>query len=84
VTAGSPQGAFKSLAGAVKATACARSLKTFPVEVRDGAISSAGRSSVGRPGVHLGLVRVGLRVSCLAVGALVASEVIALARLLVV
>src|ERR1019366_6005477 len=33
-----PQGAFKPLAGAVKATAGARSLKTFPVEVRDGTI----------------------------------------------
>jgi len=33
-----PQGAFKPLAGAVKATAGARALKTFPVEVRDGAI----------------------------------------------
>jgi nitrite reductase/ring-hydroxylating ferredoxin subunit len=33
-----PQGAFKPLAGAVKATTGARSLKTFPVEVRDGAI----------------------------------------------
>jgi nitrite reductase/ring-hydroxylating ferredoxin subunit len=33
-----PQGAFKPLAGAVKATRGARSLKTFPVEVRDGAI----------------------------------------------
>lgn len=33
-----PQGAFKPLAGAVKATAGARSLKTFPVEVRDDAI----------------------------------------------
>jgi 3-phenylpropionate/trans-cinnamate dioxygenase ferredoxin component len=33
-----PQGAFKPLAGAVKATAGAHSLKTFPVEVRDGAI----------------------------------------------
>jgi 3-phenylpropionate/trans-cinnamate dioxygenase ferredoxin component len=33
-----PQGAFKPLAGAVKATAGARPLKTFPVEVRDGAI----------------------------------------------
>src|SRR3984893_2910254 len=33
-----PQGAFKPLAGAVKATAGARSLKTFPVEIRDGAI----------------------------------------------
>ena len=37
-----PQGAFKPLAGAVKATAGARSLKTFPVEVRDGAIWLAG------------------------------------------
>ncbi len=33
-----PQGAFKPLAGAVKATAGSRSLKTFPVEIRDGAI----------------------------------------------
>jgi len=33
-----PQGAFKPLAGAVKATAGARALKTFPVEMRDGAI----------------------------------------------
>jgi 3-phenylpropionate/trans-cinnamate dioxygenase ferredoxin component len=33
-----PQGAFKPLAGAVKATAGARALKTFQVEVRDGAI----------------------------------------------
>ncbi len=33
-----PQSAFKPLAGAVKATTGARSLKTFPVEVRDGAI----------------------------------------------
>jgi 3-phenylpropionate/trans-cinnamate dioxygenase ferredoxin component len=33
-----PQGAFKPLAGAVKATTGARSLKTFPVAVRDGAI----------------------------------------------
>jgi hypothetical protein len=33
-----PQGAFKSLAGAVKATAGAPSLKTFPFEARDGAI----------------------------------------------
>ena len=32
-----PQGAFKPLAGAVKATTGARLLKTFPVEVRDGA-----------------------------------------------
>jgi nitrite reductase/ring-hydroxylating ferredoxin subunit len=37
-----PQGAFKPLAGAVKATAGARSLKTFPVEVRDGAIWLVG------------------------------------------
>ncbi len=33
-----PQGAFKPLAGAVKATTGARALKTFPVELRDGAI----------------------------------------------
>lgn len=33
-----PQGAFKPLAGAVRATTGARALKTFPVEVRDGAI----------------------------------------------
>lgn len=33
-----PQGAFKPLAGAVKATAGARALHTYPVEVRDGAI----------------------------------------------
>ena len=33
-----PQGAFKPLAGAVKATTGAMPLKTFPVEVRDGAI----------------------------------------------
>jgi 3-phenylpropionate/trans-cinnamate dioxygenase ferredoxin subunit len=33
-----PQGAFKPLAGAVKATAGARPLKRFPVELRDGAI----------------------------------------------
>lgn len=37
-----PQGAFKPLAGAVKATAGARALKTFPVEVRDGAIWLVG------------------------------------------
>jgi 3-phenylpropionate/trans-cinnamate dioxygenase ferredoxin component len=37
-----PQGAFKPLAGAVKATAGARSLKTFPAEVRDGAIWLVG------------------------------------------
>ena len=33
-----PQGLFKPLAGAVKATSGARALKTFPVEMRDGAI----------------------------------------------
>ena len=33
-----PQGAFKPLAGAIKATAGARALKTFPVQLRDGAI----------------------------------------------
>jgi hypothetical protein len=38
----SPQGAFKPLAGAVKATTGARSLKTFPVEVRVGAIWLVG------------------------------------------
>lgn len=32
-----PQGAFKPLAGAVKATAGALALKTFPVELRDAA-----------------------------------------------
>jgi 3-phenylpropionate/trans-cinnamate dioxygenase ferredoxin component len=37
-----PQGAFKPLAGAVKATTGRRSLKTFPVEVRDGAIWLVG------------------------------------------
>ena len=37
-----PQGAFKPLAGAVKATTGALSLKTFPVEVRDGAIWLVG------------------------------------------
>jgi Ferredoxin subunits of nitrite reductase and ring-hydroxylating dioxygenases len=37
-----PQGAFKPLAGAVKATTGARPLKTFPVEMRDGAIWLAG------------------------------------------
>lgn len=37
-----PQGAFKPIAGAVKATAGARALKTFPVEIRDGAIWLAG------------------------------------------
>jgi 3-phenylpropionate/trans-cinnamate dioxygenase ferredoxin component len=33
-----PQGAFKPLAGAIKATTGARALKTFPVELRDGVI----------------------------------------------
>lgn len=33
-----PQGAFKPLAGVVKATAGARALKTYPVEMREGAI----------------------------------------------
>jgi nitrite reductase/ring-hydroxylating ferredoxin subunit len=33
-----PQGVFKRLAGAVRATTGARALKTFPVEVRDGTI----------------------------------------------
>lgn len=33
-----PQGAFKPLAGVVKATTGGRALKTFPVELRDGAI----------------------------------------------
>lgn len=33
-----PQGAFKPLAGVVRRTAGSISLKTFPVEVRDGAI----------------------------------------------
>ena len=37
-----PQGAFKPLAGAVKATTGARSLQTYPVEVRDGAIWLVG------------------------------------------
>ena len=37
-----PQGAFKPLAGAVKATTGARALKTFPVEVRDDAIWLVG------------------------------------------
>jgi nitrite reductase/ring-hydroxylating ferredoxin subunit len=37
-----PQGAFKPLAGAVKATTGARSLKTFTVELRDGAIWLVG------------------------------------------
>ena len=33
-----PQGAFKPMAGVVKATTGARRLQTFPVELRDGAI----------------------------------------------
>jgi 3-phenylpropionate/trans-cinnamate dioxygenase ferredoxin component len=37
-----PQGAFKPLAGAVKATTGARPLTTFPVELRDGAIWLTG------------------------------------------
>jgi 3-phenylpropionate/trans-cinnamate dioxygenase ferredoxin component len=37
-----PQGAFKPVAGAVKATTGARSLKTFPVELRDGVIWLVG------------------------------------------
>jgi 3-phenylpropionate/trans-cinnamate dioxygenase ferredoxin component len=37
-----PQGAFKPLAGAIKATAGTRALKTFPVEVRDEAIWLSG------------------------------------------
>ena len=37
-----PQGAFKPLAGVVKATTGAHALGTFPVEVRDGAIWLVG------------------------------------------
>jgi 3-phenylpropionate/trans-cinnamate dioxygenase ferredoxin subunit len=37
-----PQGAFKPLAGIIKATTGALPLKTFPVEVRDGAIWLVG------------------------------------------
>jgi 3-phenylpropionate/trans-cinnamate dioxygenase ferredoxin component len=37
-----PQGAFKPLAGIIKATTGAIPLKTFPVEVRDGAIWLVG------------------------------------------
>jgi 3-phenylpropionate/trans-cinnamate dioxygenase ferredoxin component len=37
-----PQGAFKPLAGAVKATTGARSLNTYPVEIREGAIWLTG------------------------------------------
>lgn len=37
-----PQGAFKPIAGAIKATAGARSLRTYPVEIRDGEIWLVG------------------------------------------
>jgi hypothetical protein len=37
-----PQGAFRPVAGVVKATTGARSLKIFPVELRDGAIWLVG------------------------------------------
>jgi nitrite reductase/ring-hydroxylating ferredoxin subunit len=37
-----PQGAFKPLAGVIKATAGSIALKTFPVELRDGAIWLVG------------------------------------------
>jgi 3-phenylpropionate/trans-cinnamate dioxygenase ferredoxin subunit len=37
-----PQGAFRPLAGAVKATTGAIPLKTYPVELRDGAIWLVG------------------------------------------
>ena len=37
-----PQGAFKPLAGVVKSTTGARSLDTYPVEIRDGAIWLTG------------------------------------------
>jgi hypothetical protein len=37
-----PKGAFRTLAGAVKATTGTRSLKPFPGEVRDGAIWVVG------------------------------------------
>jgi nitrite reductase/ring-hydroxylating ferredoxin subunit len=33
-----PQGVFKPVSGAIKATTGARDLKTYPVEIRDGAI----------------------------------------------
>jgi nitrite reductase/ring-hydroxylating ferredoxin subunit len=39
-----PQGAFKPLAGVVKGTTGALPLKTYPVEVRDGAIWLASES----------------------------------------
>src|ERR1035441_2299754 len=44
---GGPQGAFKPLSGAIKTMAGGHSLKTFPVQVRDGAIWRAG-SQIGR------------------------------------
>jgi nitrite reductase/ring-hydroxylating ferredoxin subunit len=37
-----PQGVFKPVAGAIRATTGARALKTFAVEVRDGAIWLSG------------------------------------------
>jgi 3-phenylpropionate/trans-cinnamate dioxygenase ferredoxin component len=37
-----PQGAFKPVEGAVMVTTGARSLRTFPVELRDGAIWLVG------------------------------------------
>jgi 3-phenylpropionate/trans-cinnamate dioxygenase ferredoxin component len=37
-----PQGLFRPVSGAVKATAGARALKTYPVEERDGAIWLVG------------------------------------------
>lgn len=37
-----PQGAFKPLAGVIKATAGSIALKTFPVELRDGAVWLVG------------------------------------------
>ena len=37
-----PQGAFKTLAGVVKGTLGARPLKTYPVELRDGAVWLVG------------------------------------------
>jgi 3-phenylpropionate/trans-cinnamate dioxygenase ferredoxin component len=37
-----PQGAFRPVAGVVKARTGARSLRTFPVELRDGAIWLVG------------------------------------------
>lgn len=45
-----PQGAFKPIAGAVKATSGARALKTHAVELRDGAIWLAEESVVGASG----------------------------------